>query len=1399
MELVITECKNKVGERNMLGSSKAKIPTLCLNMIVKNESKIITRMFDAVIDIIDCYCICDTGSTDDTVNIILDYFSKREITGKIIHEPFKNFAYNRNVALTGCKGMSDYVLLLDADMILKVSEKFDKKALVQDFYYLFQGSEMFYYQNVRIVKNTGLFSYVGVTHEYINTPPRSVGGKVFDKKVIFILDVGDGGAKSDKFKRDITLLEKGIEDEPNNTRYYFYLGNSYRDYGDHDKAIETYIKQMSMNSWDQEKYCACISVGNIYQKKGDMPNAAKYWLKTSEYDNERIEGVVKAAEYYRVSGESTLVNILYNKHKGYKRNLAEGKLFVEQDKYRDVLEYNNSISAYYVNDKESGYVCCKEILIHSIMDDNLLKSTLKNMRFYKDFLLKDSLTERENIFIKVDCLLEKMKMNKENDEVWRLLNSLRESKGSMPESKGSNLEPNINLEPLYQKIKQCRIDGKCVEAYKLYQTIDKSTDNSTHFLWELAYEYSIFAYYNGLRNINDQVVTILNNCTDESIHTSVLSNMKFYYDILHEEKVYDFTHTLKHNLDGIEYNFNSSSSCIIPYGLEGGYLLNIRLVNYYIEKKDEYVLNGKHIVSMYKAIELTKDFLPIVETLIDVDYINRRYIGVEDVRFYKEKMHDNINERILFTGTGYHADNTVGVVNGVYIRGKPLNDNDIKPAFNLNSTCEKNWVYVNYKNETHMIYYWYPLKICKVDKNNALLDLIEEKQMPGIFKYARGSSCGIEYNDEIWFVVHLVSYETRDYYHLIAVFDVDLNLKRYSAPFKYEGSIYEYCIGLAVEEDRVIIPYSTMDRTTKVAVYDKKYIESKLIYTYSYKETLHNNNNNNNTVLFFTAFKDLGRKSWGEYGRSMELYLSWFANLTTLPINLICYCDDDVGEKIKQQIGFTKTYPYDIEHTFYNKYYDREKAVFDSNYFKILTGHRTSPECRNFGYNLVNHNKYSFLKRTKEQFPNYTHYAWIDFGYCRSSPSIQSFDFTSLSNKILFSAFYTPNDKEDTTPTTLCINPKNINPFNIIQGSSFIVNNNDVEWLHDEYEKIMQEYYAATLIDQDQAHILQLYKKYPERFDLHITSEWFSLLKDRFKQQVRERDPITLNKTIHMTYKKQLPDKVLSRWKSLNPDYSIEVSLDADCIYFLKTHFNDYVADLFKTIPEGMYKADLWRLCKLYIEGGVYADVDLVPYVDLDSLDKDVTFYTCLGLGGESIFQAFMVNFSKPKSPLLLHFLISYLLNHPYKYKNGPTYDMFNCVKYNLGGREIVTEKKYDLNEIKIYVNIGASETNTKIIELHYFPSSNDFDYNIKLHQSGYQDRFNLHIIDSNLIVTRLDAAEGWGHTHSCDIVIQCKEKILLFNENIGKNNSWITCFVSYKNKKILDSRDLEYFNNKGW
>jgi len=278
-----------------------------------------------------------------------------------------------------------------------------------------------------------------------------------------------------------------------------------------------------------------------------------------------------------------------------------------------------------------------------------------------------------------------------------------------------------------------------------------------------------------------------------------------------------------------------------------------------------------------------------------------------------------------------------------------------------------------------------------------------------------------------------------------------------------------------------------------------------------------------------------------------------------------------------------------------------------------------------------------------------------------------------------------------------------------------------------------------------------------------------------------------------MTYMKSIPDKVISRWQDLNPNFTIDCSLDADCIQFLETYFSPYIASLFQTIHPGSHKADLWRLCKLYIYGGVYADVDLVPYLDIESLDKSITFYSCLSSLSNSIFQAFIV--VTPKNPFILHCLLSLLMNKVYNIFLGPTFDMYNCMKHNLHGISIMTDTPYTLDTINIPIYIGPSNTNTTYIELYYFP--NDINYTIQLNPSIYPDRFAFEINGTTLSVTRLDNPEGWGFSHSCSICIPANETLYLFNE-VGHAD--ITkCIVTYKGTKILDSRDPAYINGGGW
>jgi tetratricopeptide (TPR) repeat protein len=370
--------------------------TICLNMIVKNESKIITRLFDSVIKLIDSYCICDTGSTDNTIQLIQDYFAERNIPGKVIQEPFRDFGYNRTFSLKACQGLSDYVLLLDADMVLQINSNLDipgfKMMLKDDGYHIFQGNDNFYYKNVRIVKNTGTIDYWGVTHEYVRFYENAQITKI-DKEILFILDVGDGGAKADKFERDIALLHRGLVDSPNNARYTFYLANSYHDIGDYDNAIHYYTKRSELGEWFEEVWFSFYRIGICYKAKGDIPKAIHFWMKAYESYPNRIENLYEIIQYYRLNNQNKTAYAYYLiAEQCLKKWSHTDYLFMRKDVYEYLLNYELTIIAYYIQDiiQDANHnfqnITKYSMKVLNYDNDSIVRSTLSNYKFYTPVL-----------------------------------------------------------------------------------------------------------------------------------------------------------------------------------------------------------------------------------------------------------------------------------------------------------------------------------------------------------------------------------------------------------------------------------------------------------------------------------------------------------------------------------------------------------------------------------------------------------------------------------------------------------------------------------------------------------------------------------------------------------------------------------------------------------------------------------------------------------------------------------------------------------------------------------------------------------------------------------------------------------------------------------------------------
>ena len=358
-------------------------------MIVKNESKVIQRLLESVIPIVDTYCICDTGSTDNTKELIETFFNTRGISGKIVNEPFQDFGYNRTHALNECDKMEniDYILLMDADMVLQIHNNEPREILRKLWsdpaHYVFQGTEKFYYKNVRFVKHNSGMSYWGVTHEYVKVPEGTTYG-ILEKTELFINDVGDGGSKADKFERDIRLLTKGLEQEPNNDRYTFYLANSLRDGGRYEEAIEMFKKRVKIGGWIEEIWHSLYSIGKCYQKMDKMDSAIYYWLEAYNAYPRRIENLYKIINYYRENGKNELAYSFYEMADRQRREHSQTDyLFMEKEVYDHKLDYELTIVGYYCNyAKRDLAKCCVDVLCYPHIEEWVTKNVLSNYKFY---------------------------------------------------------------------------------------------------------------------------------------------------------------------------------------------------------------------------------------------------------------------------------------------------------------------------------------------------------------------------------------------------------------------------------------------------------------------------------------------------------------------------------------------------------------------------------------------------------------------------------------------------------------------------------------------------------------------------------------------------------------------------------------------------------------------------------------------------------------------------------------------------------------------------------------------------------------------------------------------------------------------------------------------------------
>ena len=103
-------------------------------------------------------------------------------------------------------------------------------------------------------------------------------------------------------------------------------------------------------------------------------------------------------------------------------------------------------------------------------------------------------------------------------------------------------------------------------------------------------------------------------------------------------------------------------------------------------------------------------------------------------------------------------------------------------------------------------------------------------------------------------------------------------------------------------------------------------------------------------------------------------------------------------------------------------------------------------------------------------------------------------------------------------------------------------------------------------------------------------------------------------KIIHQTYKDQNFTEGMKQAQQswAVKDFTYNFYDDKQCLDFIKKHFTQKEVNAFIDLVPGAFKADLFRLCVLYVHGGVYADIDTILLEDLKKLlDQNVNLIVC--------------------------------------------------------------------------------------------------------------------------------------------------------------------------------------------
>lgn len=339
-------------------------------MIVKDEAHVIERCLDSVKDVFTEIVIHDTGSTDDTKDIIEKWIKQNGKHGYVDSAPWVDFGINRSNVLEASRYCADYTLMLDADEML--DGKLDIDGTMDTYQMQVKLGEISYRRNF-LFNNKNEWRFEGIVHEFPVCGAADFTTGQISSKDAYIVSHHDGARSKtpDKYLKDAQLLDAIENPSP---REVFYCAQSYRDAGKPMAAAARYRDRTHLDGWYQEKAYS-------YYMLGKLLGVEHYFLSAYELDPRRAEPLLALGKMYMDRKEWDTA-LIYLKEASYKKP-HDDMLFREDDVYDWRADMECAVCLHYAGQYESALAANVHLLYRNL-PPHVRTQVEKNLKFAEE-------------------------------------------------------------------------------------------------------------------------------------------------------------------------------------------------------------------------------------------------------------------------------------------------------------------------------------------------------------------------------------------------------------------------------------------------------------------------------------------------------------------------------------------------------------------------------------------------------------------------------------------------------------------------------------------------------------------------------------------------------------------------------------------------------------------------------------------------------------------------------------------------------------------------------------------------------------------------------------------------------------------------------------------------------